>query len=291
MRILGVVVTFAVVIAGLLVFGVIRWAGHQVADSSSPPKPAAFAVGGCVRVSVQPSVIRSVPNGPVLKSRAEYAAVGCSDKSAYAKITLLKTASLGGAISPNGGSAEDIGCPPDTDEIAVVKSNFDVSGRNACMRNLAAPHPGDPGQGGGLVRQGDCLQILNTYSDNVREVACTNTEWKVGGVSFGKEWFGQIVGRADTVAGCPASAMYSVTVRSGTGRVLCLAKNGGWLPAAGDCVDANLFNRTPARRPCTDKYLAMKITALVRPGRACPGGTRPTTVPGYLRRVCVKHVV
>ncbi|MBO3746774.1 hypothetical protein J5X84_11915 [Streptosporangiaceae bacterium NEAU-GS5] len=51
-------------------------------------------------------------------------------------------------------------CPKDTDGFAR-SSGQDT----ACIRNLAGPHPGDPGKGGGILRTGDCVYIA-TPSDS-----------------------------------------------------------------------------------------------------------------------------
>ncbi len=250
---------------------------------SGSAEPAFFGVGGCVRVTVEPTTVHGITRVPT-----QYGAVHCDDRTAYAKITQMGPG--GSVLSTPSASTEDLGCPEDTDEIASVRSNLSLETRTACLRNLNAPHPGDPGQGGGLVRSGDCLQVYATYSNNLDEVACTTNDWTVDGVTFGKEWFGQVVGRADAAGGCPPSAIYTITIKSKVTPVICLAKNGGWLPVVGDCVDANTFMRVANRRPCTDRYLALKITALVPQGHTCPGNTRPTAVPGYLSQVCYQHI-
>lgn len=57
-------------------------------------------------------------------------------------------------------------CPGGTDEVIALRTDFAVlSARGEtdtpdgiiCARNLAGPHPGDPGAGGGQVARGDCL--------------------------------------------------------------------------------------------------------------------------------------
>jgi hypothetical protein len=258
--IVGVVAVLATAVAALGIWGVVKGPG---VDSTSPPQQASYTVGGCVRIAAQPSVIRSAPNGNVLRAPAQYAAVKCDDKTAHAKI--MKMAGSAG-LDPSGAAADDSGCAEDTDAIAAIGA------QSACLRNLKAPHPGDRGQGGGLVRTGDCVQVLDNYINNVREAACTAKDLTVDGVSFGKEWFGQIAARADTPRGCSAPAIYTVRTKSKGRPVLCIAKNGGWLPAKGDCVD---LNSPLNRRKCTDRLQAFKIVALVPAARACPAGARP----------------
>ncbi|MEU5341947.1 hypothetical protein AB0H18_14105 [Streptomyces sp. NPDC020766] len=41
----------------------------------------------------------------------------------------------------------------------------------ACVRNLKAPHPGEPGEGGMEIRVGDCLEASDT-GDRYEEVPC-----------------------------------------------------------------------------------------------------------------------
>jgi hypothetical protein len=289
-RVLGAVLAVVVTIGGFAVAGTVRWA--LTSDGSKPraQAPVSFTVGGCVRLTAQPTVIRSIPGGPAIRARAEYAAARCGDGAAYAKITKM---GAGTAVpSLNGDETlEKLGCAIDTDEVAQVKGPYGLPGQLACLRRLKGPHPGDPGQGGGLVRAGDCVQVLDRYTDNVREAACTNKDWIVGGANFGKEWFGQIVGRAGSPRGCERPAIYTITLRRGASPVLCIAKNGGWLPAVGDCVDGDTtYAGITGRRKCDDKYLAVKITALIKKGQRCPGGTPPRKVPGYLVRLCVKSV-
>lgn len=290
MRLLGVVLAIVVTVGGLATAGVVRWALTPDDPKPSTQPPVAFTVGGCVRLATQPSVIHSVPDGPALRAPAEYAAVRCGDRAAYAKITKM---GAGTAVPSLNGDAtlEKLGCVIDTDEVAQVKGPYGLPGQLACLRKLKAPHPGDPGQGGGLVRTGDCVQVVARYTDNVHEAACTNKDWIKDGANFGKEWFGQIVGRASSPRGCKKPAIYTITLRRGRSPVLCIAKNGGWLPAVGDCVDGDTtYAGITGRRKCNDKYLAVKITALVKSGQRCPGGTPPREVPGYLVRLCVKSV-
>jgi hypothetical protein len=51
-------------------------------------------------------------------------------------------------------------CPRETDGIVDVPASLAQPERHsACVRNLSAPHPGDPGKGGGILRAGDCVYI------------------------------------------------------------------------------------------------------------------------------------
>ncbi|MFI0446942.1 hypothetical protein [Actinomadura sp. 6N118] len=287
---LGAVLAVMLVVGGLAAVGLVR--SVLTEDESKTPsvkQPAKFTTGGCVRLRVQPSPMHTTPQGQVMYTRAEYVPAQCDDPAAYARITKMGE----GTSVPQllGAQAlEKLGCPVDTDDFAQLQY-MSLPGKMACMRRLKAPHPGDPGQGGGLVRAGDCIQVYARYGDNLGEVSCTNENWVVKGTSFGKKWFGQVVRRADTARNCPRSAIYTMTTRTGKPRVLCIAKNGGWMPAVGDCVDGStLYAGVRGRRRCDDKYLAVKITALIEPGSRCPGASREQKVPGYLLRMCVKYI-
>ena len=75
-------------------------------------------------------------------------------------------------------------CPADTDEFAAITHD-----RVACVRNLRAPHPGDPGQGGGLLRAGDCV------TRSGEEWPCARTGW-----------YGRVVARTTSGRDCPPAA-------------------------------------------------------------------------------------
>ncbi|MFJ6851576.1 hypothetical protein ACIQM3_13720 [Streptomyces sp. NPDC091271] len=70
-------------------------------------------------------------------------------------------------------------CPPPTDFVLRIPPGGPAPSGSpaaaprgyACMRNLEAPHPGDPGQGGGpLTVVGDCVHGFR--EGEVRETAC-----------------------------------------------------------------------------------------------------------------------
>ncbi|MEU7261738.1 hypothetical protein AB0B21_38980 [Streptomyces rimosus] len=74
-------------------------------------------------------------------------------------------------------------CPERTDFVLHISEHRPASDENgdgavpkgyACMRNLEAPHPGDPGGGGGpRTIVGDCLSRLR--QGEVKETACDGT--------------------------------------------------------------------------------------------------------------------
>ncbi|WP_244905275.1 hypothetical protein [Streptomyces agglomeratus] len=76
--------------------------------------------------------------------------------------------------------ADGPACPPRTDFVLHISESvpaFDEDGDGAvprgfaCMRNLEAPHPGDPGKGGGpRTVVGDCVR--SAREGQVRETPC-----------------------------------------------------------------------------------------------------------------------
>jgi hypothetical protein len=70
-------------------------------------------------------------------------------------------------------------CPIGTDLLvdgrqgAVVDGDIAALVETWCLRNLAAPHPGDPGAGGGELIEGDCFAVAE--DDTITEASCAGT--------------------------------------------------------------------------------------------------------------------
>jgi hypothetical protein len=110
-----------------------------------------WAVGGCARAQ-----------GTSSGGDTEYVPVGCAEPSASAKvIKLLPEISLG---------LSEPDCPDQTDLVVSGIGLRSHSG-TACLRNLRAPHPGDAGAGGGIMRTGDCIDDPIIM---VEEVPCSD---------------------------------------------------------------------------------------------------------------------
>lgn len=75
-------------------------------------------------------------------------------------------------------------CSDSTDDVLGISGDpgWEVAGSRdyaeyavgegyACVRNLKAPHPGEPGEGGMEIRVGDCLEASDT-GDRYEEVPC-----------------------------------------------------------------------------------------------------------------------
>jgi hypothetical protein len=126
--------------------------------SGSPTAGPFLAVGACVAHD-------RVGTG------GSFHQVVCDDPAAVAKVTVRRTK----------GSADAPDCPETTDFVlsisgtsaAQTPAHPDAQGY-ACLRNLRAPHPGDPGKGGGPnTIVGDC--VYTEGADEAEETACDGT--------------------------------------------------------------------------------------------------------------------
>lgn len=153
--------------------GFVNGRGHHDAE------PATFSAGNCVRSATSQEEATQQPQ--ISGAATHVAATYCTDKSATAKITKIV--------------GEPSACPLDTDDIA-----HSVDAGTVCTRNLHSPHPGDPGQGGGLLRPGDCLGLALIAPDgheddaDYQEVSCG--PWDNSHVVR------KIIGTAQRISGC-----------------------------------------------------------------------------------------
>ncbi|MFJ6697846.1 hypothetical protein ACIQM4_17500 [Streptomyces sp. NPDC091272] len=99
--------------------------------------------------------------------------VSCASERAAARVSARH----------NGRAGSGPSCPATTDFVLHISQSRPGSDENgdgvvplgyACMRNLTAPHPGDPGGGGGPhTVVGDC--VYESGGGQVRETACDGT--------------------------------------------------------------------------------------------------------------------
>ncbi|MFI5804312.1 hypothetical protein [Streptomyces sp. NPDC051561] len=151
--------------AGLLAVGVLtgcqNWGGEQdpeqQADARLPVTPSGY---GAVFLDVREcSSYGKTPRE-----------VSCASERAAARVTARYNG------QPGGGSS----CPADADFVLHISESRPATDENgdgrvprgyACMRNLQAPHPGDPGGGGGPhTVVGDC--VYSAGGGQVKETAC-----------------------------------------------------------------------------------------------------------------------
>jgi hypothetical protein len=130
---------------------------------------------------------------------------GCDASDADAKVTKMTSTGITGM--------EPTDCPEDTDAMVRVEQpgHVNLTANVACIRNIAAPHPGDVGQGGGMFRAGDCILDPDAAS-RLREVPCSATHW------------GTVVRWADSAQACPQGGDYGAVRTLGGTRALCVRK-------------------------------------------------------------------
>ncbi len=118
--------------------------------SAPRPTPTFLDTGGC-------AAREGAASSPA------FLEVSCTSERAAARVLVRRA----GAVAA--GAAVD--CPLTTDFVLYVSEGAPAARGYACMRNLEAPHPGDPGGGGGpFTVVGDC--VYATGPDQVRETPC-----------------------------------------------------------------------------------------------------------------------
>ncbi|MFC7305418.1 hypothetical protein ACFQVC_14450 [Streptomyces monticola] len=92
----------------------------------------------------------------------EFTEVACTSEKAQARVLARH----------DGTQSRGPRCPDITDFVLHISESRPAAERGyACMRNLEAPHPGDPGGGGGpRTLVGDCL--YDSQAGEVRETPC-----------------------------------------------------------------------------------------------------------------------
>ncbi|CAN3985676.1 hypothetical protein [Kitasatospora purpeofusca] len=132
-----------------------------------------LAAGQCV--SVVSEAISNI-------SPATYDPVPCESRTAVAQVSSRTRTAVARSSVP---AARRPACKDDTDFVLdlgpnLVRASHGNAAPNgkeayACLRNLKAPHPGDPGQGGGpMIGVGDCI-VRATAADgkpSARELRC-----------------------------------------------------------------------------------------------------------------------
>jgi len=269
----GSVVALVIVAAiGLAV----RTALHKAAPAAAP-QPVGWEVDACVRQVDGPTAI---PSGTDAASRVAllgwqtFEPVPCTDPRAESKIIALGAPF--DALIP--AKPFDPGCPEDTDAAYRPTGKLPFQKRVACVRNLKAPHPGDPGAGGGTnIIAGDCVFIVGMLDNGYEELPCDGPQG----------WFAQVVAVAPAPASCPARVTVS-RLTYGATSFLCLGQGrGGTIAKPGDCVTEMGSTLAPiAHTACTAS--TRKLSSLVDKGKSCPSGTKPRWSPGYDRNLCLR---
>jgi len=187
--------------------------------------------------------------------------VACSSPQAQARL-LATTAFDGSGPRP---------CPQPTDDIVPMVG---AVGEYGCLRRLAAPHPGDPGRGGGILRVGDCIVDPDTGAPG-QEAPCGSA----------KDW-ATVAAIAVTPARCTPPAVDFVARPTDVSRpIVCLARGPGVM-TRGDCVtDQSVTQLLEVR--CGSPEAAYRVVARVAAPRRCPARAQPALVPQALPRAAV----
>jgi hypothetical protein len=180
--------------------------------------------------------------------------VHCKDVLAKAKIVKMTREGRRSSFEPNAGPAPD--CPDGADGAARVSAKAgDAHYWESCVRNLKGPHPGDPGAGGAMISNGDC--VGSAASGSGREKPCADTDW-----------YGKVIARAASATSCPSPrTLETLTLQSFSGGsiqrpVLCLGQ-GGAVVGTGDCVeDPSFAFAGPKKAACGSGKAIAKVVAL-----------------------------
>ncbi|MEV5592633.1 hypothetical protein [Streptomyces sp. NPDC052496] len=129
--------------------------------------------GGATTASPSPSATFLAPGTCSTRGRTVFHQVSCRSEKAAALVLARY----------DGPRAQGPLCPERTDFVLHISEHRPDSDENgdgavpqgyACMRNLEAPHPGDPGGGGGpRTVVGDCVR--SSRPGEVKETACGRT--------------------------------------------------------------------------------------------------------------------
>jgi len=247
--IIGIVLVTGVL--GTAAVAGVQWVRHTVSPSGS------WQSGDCLH--------RQADSG----EKPSYQPTSCDGPDADAKV--LRT--LPGSFAPKAD------CPAETDEIA---HGAEDPSAQACVRRTAAPHPGDAGRGGGVLRAGDC------WSKSAhREVACST-----------HGWYGKAVARVAQPKQCPAGTTFDAAriTATSTHPWLCFG-TGGQVLAAGACIrspggPAN-HDRRPSRVRCHGGHAWARVTGVADTTGGCKKTSANHVVPApttYKRFLCVRTI-
>jgi hypothetical protein len=209
--------------------------------------------------------------------------VSCEDAGAKGKV--LKITREGRRSSFQFGSTPEPDCPEGTDGVARVSlKSGDAQYFEACVRNLKAPHPGDPGAGGAMIAKGDCVSSASFGFGG--EKPCSG------------DYYGKVIARVDSDASCPApQTQETMKLRSFGGGsvsrpVLCLGQGGGVL-GAGDCIQDPSFAVGGLRKAdCGTAQAVAKVAARAKARKDCPAGATHVmeSSGAYLPVMCLQKL-
>ena len=134
--------------------------------------------GTAATASVSPSATRASGFGAVFLAVDECSSFG---KASFTEVPCTSERAAARVVARfDGGVSDGPSCPATTDFVLHISEQRPAADEDgdgavpqgyACMRNLQAPHPGDPGGGGGpRTIVGDC--VYSAGRGEVRETAC-----------------------------------------------------------------------------------------------------------------------
>ena len=269
-----------VVAAALLVVG-----ACSKGSGSPSGTPATWGVGSCIYLSQDFNPLPSATYiDPQLQKQIDaqkrYDVISCDDPKALGKIT---------ALGATGGDVTSSGCPDDTDLAVQITNDLlpKTDGQIYCTRNLSAPHPGDPGGGGGGLVAGDCVWVTSSQSaqwlnDQIAETEC------------GDGAFASLLALTTDAAQCPAATISRIPLDDGSGTILCLgAGDGTLILRPGDCIGDESVNGYyyPGMRTDCDPNdpLDRILVAFSADQGGCPQGTNARRSSGYDQYLCIRY--
>ncbi|MEO3853994.1 hypothetical protein [Acrocarpospora sp. B8E8] len=217
----------------------------------SPAPEAAWVKDGCVDTGITDE--GGLGLGP-------QQAVTCDSQYAEAKIV---------DIVDGGERTARTECPIDTDGFLDRPT-----GETACLRNLAGPHAGDPGKGGGILRVGDCIYAPDDGRAPPTERECYDRDGPGKIRSFAKKKAQCRDGDTATRRAAPTPVIChgagAAAVRLGP-----VAETGACVkkPAALSLPGLGTSVRTPAQVACSDKTAWARVLGAARGKDRCPSAT------------------
>lgn len=167
----------------LMVFAVLTGTGCQLSSDGSPGDASDAASGASgaadgTAVDQRPAPTRPTGYGAVFLSIDECSSFGTTS---FTEVPCTSERAAARVVARFDGKVTDgPSCPATTDFVLHISEQRPAADEDgdgavpqgyACMRNLQAPHPGDPGGGGGpRTIVGDC--VYSTGRGEVRETAC-----------------------------------------------------------------------------------------------------------------------
>lgn len=144
--------------------------GHQVVCLDNGP----LSVGSCIK--------------PPASKDSPLRRVDCAHGEAFGRVVGLSRKNF---LSPN--------CPDETDEILIEPSS--PLERAVCVVALNGPHPGTPGEGGGIMRAGDCVTIETGRINSKPRTFATEVQCSSSATQ------GRVLARVEDPSQCPAMTL------------------------------------------------------------------------------------